>query len=216
MPECADAPPRPAGVEAGFLLALPRIAAHARVAFRFVRCADRREECVAEASALAWHWYRRLRERGRDPDAFVSALATFAARQVRCGRRLCGQEAGKDALSPLAQARHGFAAQATRDDACPALDVLHDNARTPPPVQAAFRLDFPRWLASLGERHRRLAEALMAGEPATDVAAQPRRHARPRLARSAPSCGATGTASTARPAQRGEVASWRPHRRSVL
>ncbi len=157
-------------IEAHFLLALPRIRTHARVAFRFVRCPDRREECVAEASALAWHWYRRLCERGKDPSGFVGALATFAARQVRCGRRLCGQQASKDALSPVAQSRHDFAARAFTDD--PSLDSLRENARLPVPVQAAFRLDFPCWLASLGERHRRVAEDLMAGEQAKDVAAR--------------------------------------------
>jgi hypothetical protein len=159
-------------IESQFLVALPRIQAHARIAFRFVRCHHRREECVAEASALAWHWYRRLCERGKDPNGFITALATFAARQVRCGRRLCGQEAGKDMLSPLAQTRHRFAAQPILDESCPSLASLRENTRTPVPIQAAFRLDFPRWLASLGDRHRRIAEDLMAGEQTKDVAAK--------------------------------------------
>ena len=73
---------RRADVEAGFLRALPRVAAHARVVFRSVRCASRREECVAEASAIAWRWYRRLSGSGKEPDAFVSALAAYACRQA--------------------------------------------------------------------------------------------------------------------------------------
>jgi hypothetical protein len=159
-----------ASIEAGFLLALPRVVAHARVVFRSVRCPGRREECVAETIAIVWHWYRRLWERGKDPSGFISALAIFAARQVRCGRRLCGQEPGKDVLSPLAQSRHRFTAQALVDDPCPALESLRENTRSPVPIQAAFRLDFPRWLASLGDTKRRLAEALLAGEQAKDVA----------------------------------------------
>lgn len=158
-------------IEAGFLLALPRIVTHALIAFRFVRCPSRREECVVEASALAWRWYRRLSERGRNPDAFISAIATYAARQVLCGRRLCGQEAGKDALSPLAQRRHRFAAQPIADDSYLPLDALRANTRTPVPSQAAFRIDFPLWLASLNAPRRRLAEALMLGERPLDAAA---------------------------------------------
>src|SRR4051812_16745938 len=99
------ATPYEAVVQAGFLIALPRILAHAKIVFRCVRCPARRDDCVAEAVALSWCWYIRLLERGKEPGAFISALATFACRQVRCGRRLCGQEPSKDALSPLAQAR---------------------------------------------------------------------------------------------------------------
>ena len=41
--------------------------------------------------------------------------------------------------------------------------------RTPPDEQAAFRLDFAAWLASLGDRKRRVAEDLMVGERPMDV-----------------------------------------------
>ena len=46
--------------------------------------------------------------RGKDVITFVGALARYAARAVRCGRRLTGQEKAKDVLSSLAQRRHGF------------------------------------------------------------------------------------------------------------
>ena len=36
------------------------------------------------------------------------ALASLAARAVRNGRRACGQESAKDALSAAAQRRHNF------------------------------------------------------------------------------------------------------------
>ena len=35
-------------------------------------------------------------------------LAQFAARAVRCGRRLCGQEKANDVFSSVAQRRRGF------------------------------------------------------------------------------------------------------------
>jgi hypothetical protein len=94
---------------------------------------------------------------------------------VRAGRRLCGQEAGKDALSALAQARHGFLVQPL--PACeaglpgnPVLEALRDDRRPPPPEQAAFRIDFPVWLCRLGNRNRQLAEEMALGETTLELA----------------------------------------------
>jgi hypothetical protein len=42
--------------------------------------------------------------------------------------------------------------------------------RTPVPDQAAFRIDFPIWLASLPSRNRRIAEALALGHSPKKVA----------------------------------------------
>src|SRR5262249_9710092 len=58
--------------------------------------------------ALTWRWFLRLIELGKDPLQFPSALADFAARAVKAGRRLCGKHGGKDVLNPLAQRRHDF------------------------------------------------------------------------------------------------------------
>ena len=63
----------------------------------------------AELRGLAWKWYVRLVRRGKDVLAFVSALATYAARAVNSGRRVCGHERKREALSPVAQRLHGFA-----------------------------------------------------------------------------------------------------------
>jgi hypothetical protein len=107
----ADAPcctPAPDPQHARFLALLPRIERHARIYFRDIKCPDRKEDCVREAVALAWAWYRRLAARGRDPGQFASALAGFAARAARCGRRLAGQESANDVLSEHAQRRRGF------------------------------------------------------------------------------------------------------------
>jgi hypothetical protein len=163
-------------VQVRFLLSvLPKVEAHARICFRHVRCPGRREDAVAEAVALAWRWSLRLGARGKDAGQFAGAIATFAARQVRSGRRLCGQEAGKDALSPLAQARHGFLVQLlpsseTGVPGNPVLEALRDDGRTPPPEQAAFRIDFPVWLCRLGRRNRQLAEEMAQGETTLELA----------------------------------------------
>ena len=176
LPEPAGVAKRPTfsdpeALHAHFLCILPRIETHARIAFRHLRCPGKRDDAVAEVVAVAWKWYLRLGETGKDIDGFVTTFADYAVRHVRSGRRLCGQARAKDAFSPLAQARHGFRVEslvpATRDGygslySAPhgqgAQDAyeerLRDNTTTPPPDQAAFRIDWPGFLATLGTRDR--------------------------------------------------------------
>ena len=86
-PHPAQEPGTAAGaLHAAFLALLPRIERHARIAFRHLGCPQGRDDAVAETVALAWRWYLRLVERGKDPAAFVSALAGYAAR-ARCRGR---------------------------------------------------------------------------------------------------------------------------------
>jgi hypothetical protein len=161
-------------LHAGFVAMLPRIELHGEVYFRHVRCPHRRADYVAEMVAVCWKWFVRATHQGKDVSQFVAAMATYAARHVRSGRRLCGQEKAKDALSPLAQTRHGFVVERLPDfstlSANPFSEALRDNTQTPPPEQAAFRLDFPAWLDTLGTRNRSIAEDLMVGERTLDVA----------------------------------------------
>jgi DNA-directed RNA polymerase specialized sigma24 family protein len=163
-------------LHAAFLAILPRIERHARIAFRHLGCPQDRDDAVGETVALAWRSYLRLVERGKDPAEFVSTFASYAARAVRRGRRVCGQEAGQEVLSPRAQARHGFAVrrlpQQTTLDGSPLEEALLDNAVTPPPDAAAFRIDFPAWLATWPERDRRLIEGLGLGERTLALAQQ--------------------------------------------
>jgi hypothetical protein len=77
-------------------------------------------------------------------------------------------------LSEAAQQRHGFRvesldylAQKKGRDWQEAL--VHDT-QTPVPDQASFRIDFPRWLASLAGRDRSLAHLLMAGQSSKSLA----------------------------------------------
>jgi hypothetical protein len=162
-------------LRASFLAILPRIETHAQIAFRHVACPDRRAECIAEAVALAWHWFARLARRGTDATGFVSALATFATRAVAGGRRLCGQESARDVFSPVAQRRFGFAVKPLPDASAlqynPWDEALAENTRTEVPDQVAFRIDFPEWRRTLGQRDRRLVDLLMTGER-TDRAAR--------------------------------------------
>jgi hypothetical protein len=164
-----------------FLALLPRIELHGRIFFRHLRCEQTRQDAIAEMVALAWIWFRRLVRRGKDPFTFPIALATFAARAVRSGRRLCGGEPPKDVLSPIARCRHGFRVEplplSTRanhetlyadphgqelQDAFE--ERLRDNTITPPDEQAAFRIDFPAWLGTRTERDRRIIHAMALSE----------------------------------------------------
>jgi hypothetical protein len=160
-------------LHAEFLQIMPRIETHALIYFRHLKCPGRRADAVAEAVALSWRWFLRVTEQGKDVNEFVSTLANYAVRHVRSGRRLCGQERARDALSALAGQRHHFKVEplalSTRRDhetlyADPhgqdELDAfegrLSDNAVTPPPDAAAFRIDYPAWLSRLGARHREI------------------------------------------------------------
>src|SRR5438445_9772585 len=95
-------------LHARFLMLLPRIETHAKSCFRDIRCADKRADRIAETIALAWKWFVKLEERGKDPTQFVSAIATFAAKAVKCGRRLAGNERAKDVMNDRTQRRRGF------------------------------------------------------------------------------------------------------------
>ena len=186
-PPAAPPDPAPACLHAAFLSILPRIELHGQVVFRGLRCPDRKEEALAEMVALCWLWFIRLARQGRDATEFASALVCFAARAVRAGRRLTGQEKSKDALSPLARHRHGFSVEplpaATRrsyEDVYASVggqrrmdafeERLKDNTMTPPPEAAAFRVDFPRWLQTRGERDRKMIADMMKDERTLDLA----------------------------------------------
>jgi hypothetical protein len=164
-----------AELHATFLAILPRIELHGRVYFRH-KNAYAREELTAEMVGLAWKWFVRLVERGKDPTAFVSALATFAARAVNSGRRVCGQERAKDVLSPSAQRRHGFVVEKLLDystlDGTSLEEALIENTATPVPEQVSFRLDFPQWRLSRCHRDRAMIDRMMLGERTLDLSRQ--------------------------------------------
>src|SRR5262245_35683632 len=158
-------------LHATFLTLLPRIELHGRVAFRSIKCPNSRQEAIAEMVAIAWMWVLRLHRHGKDPLQFPSAIATFAARQVRSGRRLCGQEKAKDVLSPLAQQRRHFRVERLpasirrcfedvygsvhgQRDIDAFEERLRDNTQTPVTEQVALRLVFSCWLRRSTEPHR--------------------------------------------------------------
>src|SRR5690606_14588437 len=147
--------------------------AHGRVYFRHARCFHRKEELLAEMVALCWKWFLRLVRRGKDALQFVGALVDYAARAVSSGRRVCGHEKAKDALSPVARRRGGFTGSRLSDSGTPhgspLEEALRDNTASPVPEQVAFRIDFPAWHHGHADRDRRLIDRLMVGEGTLEV-----------------------------------------------
>jgi len=176
-------------LQAAFLSLRVRIVTHARFIFRDVSCDDRRADCISETIALAWKWFLRLVEKGKDPRRFASVLAGYAARAVKNGRRLCGQLRAKDVMNPVAQRRHGFrletlpcSVRTCQEDRYGVVggqrrqdefeERLRDNTRTPPDEQAMFRLDFAAWLNSLTVRERKIVRAMARNERTRDLSQQ--------------------------------------------
>jgi hypothetical protein len=153
---------------------LPRVEAHGRVYFRHVRCRHRKQELLAEMAAISWRWFVRLVRRGKDVLKFVGRLAVYAARAISSGRRVCGRERARDAMSASAQRRRGFAVgglpEAGTPLSGPLAEALEDNTTSPIPDQVAFRIDFPEWRRTRTQRDRRIIDCMMTGESTARLA----------------------------------------------
>jgi hypothetical protein len=175
-----------AELHARFLAILPRVELHGRIYFRHLRCPHKKADAIQEMRALAWKWFLRLHERGRDPAGFVTTFVTLLARAVNNGRRVAGMAKAKDVMNPAAQMRHGFKveplpssprASHERLYAAPTGQRLHDafeerlrdNTVTPVLDQVQFRIDFPAWLQTLTGRERRLICAMARNERTLDL-----------------------------------------------
>ena len=147
---------------------LPVVERHARVVFRFLRRrADDHADAIADCLAHAWEGYVFALNRGKEPWRFPTMLATFAARKTKVGRKVGKRENAKDVYN----AAHAYRATlGYLEDQEGWQDAVKDNTETPPPDQAAFRLDFPAWLKTLTARNRMVAETLAVGHSAKDVA----------------------------------------------
>lgn len=182
----AFAGPSPDPVQVQFLALLPKIERHAQIYFRDIRCPDKKADKIADAVALAWKWYCRLVERGKDIRQFPMAFVFLVARAVKSGRRVCGQEKARDAMNEHTQRKHGFRVEPLPSSNCRSYEHLYsaihgqretdtfeerlqDNARTPVPDQAAFRIDFPIWLQTLTPRERQLIQAMAMSHRTKDL-----------------------------------------------
>jgi len=156
----------------GFLELLPRIERYAKAAFRNLPD-ERRADLIEEAIVNALIAYVRLFELGKENLAYASVLARYAVAQIHDGRRVGSKMNVHDVGSPYAQARkHHVVERLDRYDraADQWIEPVVADHHTPVADQAAFRLDFPRWLATLNRRDRRIAQLLAAGHKTGAVA----------------------------------------------
>lgn len=167
---------------AAFLKLLPAVESQAAVRFGHLHPTDR-EEAVAEAKAAAYLNYASTCKRARSHVVTPGTLARYAVLHVQNGKHVGSRkDRGADVLSPAAQRKHGFRVVSLpiRDgyayDCMTAPDqpvwrdhLLHDRG-TPPPDQAAFRIDWSRFLAGQTDRTRTAVAMLAAGHRQTEVA----------------------------------------------
>ncbi len=155
-----------------FLKMLPDVRRQATFAFRFLLL-EAREEAVAETIANVLVAYARLVERGRRDQAYPSVLTRYAVAQIRSGRRVGTKLNRHEVLCRGAQSKQRFHVAQLRDsrhDNGDWNEFIAEDRRTPVPEQAAFRCDFPAWLATHSPRNRRIAERLAAGDSTSQVA----------------------------------------------
>ena len=162
---------------------LPLLQNHAKHYFgrRFSRNPELIEELTQEAVANAWKCFVSIINNGKNPDDFPVMIAARACQMVMNGRRVHGQEKTTSVSNPLTQKREGFRVehlpQSTQTGheelySTPAGQRMHDeleeclrdNTQTPPPDQAAFRHDYPAWLAEQGSFKRSILEEMAKGE----------------------------------------------------
>ena len=158
-------------VEQRFLEMLPSIRGVANYAFRHVRRAVR-EDLTAESVAAAFCMFHRLVVRGHAELAYPSALAWFAVRQIREGRRVGAKLNAKDLTSPYGQRRRNVSVQSLFD--APAHGrweelVVEDRSVGPADV-ASFKIDFADWLKRLKRSKRQVALRLASGDTPSDAA----------------------------------------------
>jgi hypothetical protein len=137
---------------------------------------DQHDDAVADTIALAWKAYRRMALQGRDPDPLLGPIVRYSAGHVRAGKLIGGYPHVNDVMSRFARGRNGYAvtslAHAEHDQAAAEVhDALRDRGLGPA-EEAACRVDYADWLATLSEKQRALAEDLASGLSITEVAAR--------------------------------------------
>jgi hypothetical protein len=161
--------------DAAFLAVLPTVLRHARIQFRFVRCAHERDDLLQEVLAYGLKWTRILWGRGKDVRGFPTALAAYAVLAVRNGRRLCGMCKARDAMNRAAHARLGVTCESLPQGEPPPESALAaalaDSTRSEIPAQVAFRIDFPAWLQTRTRRDRAIIRDMLLEARTTDLAA---------------------------------------------
>ena len=155
-----------------FLQMLPIIQRDAAYRLRHLK-GDDRSDAIQEVIANAFVAFVRLVERGKADIAYPRVLAQYGVAQFYAGRRVGTRINTRDVFSKVAQSKRGFKVERLdrfnrREGEWQ--EAVVEDYRTPIPDQAAFRIDFPRWLRTLSKRERRIVQALCTGEKTGHVA----------------------------------------------
>ena len=141
-----------------------------------------RDEMVANCLAALWAAWHSLARRGKDPvQVGVTGIAARCCLYTRAGRKIGNTSSGRgclDVLDRRARRRLGLTIVSldgpAEGEPGPGsggwrLWLAQDN-RTTPAAEAAFRVDFGRWLDLLPARKRQMAELLAEGHETGAVA----------------------------------------------
>jgi hypothetical protein len=168
-------------VHAQFVAALPAIENMLRFQLRRVP-KHARADAFADALAATWAAWRSLVQRGKDPlQVGPTGIAARCCLGTRAGRKVGNQNSGRGCLDVhdlRAQRRLGLTVHRPdeRDEVEPGAysgawrECAAEDNRVSPADEAAFRVDFEVWLASLPRRKRQMAELLAAGHGTSEVA----------------------------------------------
>jgi hypothetical protein len=119
-------------------------------------------ERIAEGLALCWQSWLRQCERNRSPWRYPTAVATYAGRRVRAGRRLTGRHRAAEPWNGRYGAGEGRFARV-------ALESVDESMLLAPPGAdpaelVRSRLDYRHWLRTLTSAQKRAALILATGE----------------------------------------------------
>ena len=163
---------RVAAWHAGFLAMLPAIRRYLKAAFRGLD-PEARDEAVQEGVCNALAAYVRLYERSKVDRAYATPLATYAARQIRAGRRVGGRLNIRDVSSPhCRRLKHVVLERLDKWDREEEawMEIVVEDRHSSPADVARVRLDFAAWLKTLPRRDLAVALDLAVGHRTTDVA----------------------------------------------
>jgi hypothetical protein len=157
---------------AQFLSMLPKIRAHAVIAFRHLK-PEAREESIQEAVANALVAFVRLVQLKKVDLAYPTVLARYAVAQIHDGRKVGNRLNIKDVLSGYAQKRKDFHVERldqfdVEENAW--AEVLVEDRHAGPAEVATTKIDFTEWLKSLPTQRRKITKLLATGERTSIVA----------------------------------------------
>jgi hypothetical protein len=146
-----------------FTRLLPELEAIALAHFRGIG-PEAQDEAIQNTTCLAWKYWLRLIQKGQvDDEGLLRSVWWYCIRQTKVGRTIgvgsrkgrCRQDAYSRGVSRTLERIDfdGFVADST-----------------PIPDQVAFRLDLPRFLATLNDRQRAMAMDLASGLGTGEVA----------------------------------------------